>query len=85
MTVQYAILNPLTGVYSFVSTEQERTEKLAQQAWEFYLIQVQSAPYSVVEANEDGSKTWRNPQGDEIDNPEEMRAQLQSLIDETPL
>jgi hypothetical protein len=85
MTIQYAILNPLTGVYSFVSTEQERTEKIAQQAWDFYLVHVQSAPYSVVETNEDGSKTWRNPQGDEIDDQVELRAQLQSLIDETPL
>lgn len=80
MTTIYKILNPITGEYITVETVEACTEALADAA--IYTLNkfTQDAPYSVVDINEDGSQVWRNPQGQETVNLEELTAKLKLKI-----
>ena len=66
MTKQYAIFNPASGEYTKATTEEERNNLLLQFIWDFFLVHTHNNPYRVVISNEDGSETWREPEGDEI-------------------
>ena len=76
MTIKYAIFDPLTGEYTRFNTPEERKSALAEKLINFYLHYASGQLYSVIEIHEDGSETWRNPQGDEIENQEELRRLL---------
>jgi len=80
MTTIYKILNPTTGEYIAAETLEACTEALADTA--MYLLNkfTLDAPYSVVDINEDGSQVWRNPQGQETVNLEELTAKLKLKI-----
>jgi hypothetical protein len=80
MTKKFAVLNPLNGSYTKASTTEERNSTLADFAWKIYLSHTHNLPYSVVEINDDGSETWRNPQGDEIENLEKLYFEILKLI-----
>ncbi len=76
MVTIYKILNPTTGEYTTAETLEACTEALADAA--IYVLNkfTLDAPYSVVDINEDGSQTWRNPRGEEIVNLEELNTKL---------
>ena len=66
MTTKFAILNPNTGVYTKVETEQEREKLLRETAMEFYLLHTHGVPYSVVTSNDDGSENWSVPNDEHL-------------------
>lgn len=76
MTIKYAIFDPLTGEYTRFSTLEDRKSVLAQRILDFYLQYAGGQLYSIVEVHDDNSETWRNPQGEEIENLEEIRQML---------
>jgi hypothetical protein len=80
MTTIYKIFNPTTGEYATAETVDACAEVLADAA--MYLLNnfTHNSPYSVVDINEDGSQVWRNPQGEEIVNLEELTAKLKLKI-----
>ena len=76
MRTKFAVLNPIDGSYTQVTTEQERDVLLAQNAWNFFLSHTHNRPFSIVTINEDGSETWSSPTGEPILSP----AQFEELI-----
>ena len=79
MQTKYKILNPVTGQYDTFDTFDACADELGIRAWEFYLLHTHHNPYTVVEINDDGSETWRNPTGDELHDP---NAVLDDVIEE---
>lgn len=79
MQTKYKILNPLTGQYDTFDTFDACADELGIRAWEFYLLHTHHNPYTVVEVNDDGSETWRNPTGEELHDP---NAVLDDVIEE---
>jgi hypothetical protein len=80
MATIYKIFNPLTGEYTTAETLEVCTDILADTAISILNNFTQNAPYSVVEINEDGSQTWRNPQGEEIVNLELLRQKAKAQV-----
>ena len=78
MTIQYAVFNPAAGEYDRALTVEERNILIARTAYNYFLSHGTSTPYSVVEMNEDGSETWRNPQGEEIENGDVLMEYIKS-------
>lgn len=76
MTNKFAVINPMTGLYTEASTEQERDTLLAQIAWDFFLSQTHNTPYSVVTINEDGSENWASPTGTPMKSPAQLEAEI---------
>jgi hypothetical protein len=71
---KYAVVNPLTGTYTYTNTIEERDSLLAAIAWEYYTTQTYNQPYSIVTINEDGSETWTTPDGTPKLSPQELDA-----------
>jgi hypothetical protein len=58
MTTKYAILNPMTGAYSFAETEKAALTKISDLALDFYLSHTHNTPMSIITVNENGDSTW---------------------------
>ena len=82
MQTKYKILNPMTGQYDTFDTFDDCANELGARAWEFYLLHTHYNPYTVVEVNDDGSETWRNPTSDELRDPD---AVIDDVIEEIKL
>jgi hypothetical protein len=82
MQTKYKILNPLTGQYDTFDTFDACANELGARAWEFYLLHTHYNPYTVIEVNDDGAETWRNPTGDELRDPD---AVIDDVIEEIKL
>jgi hypothetical protein len=80
MTTIYKILNPLNGEYTTANSFEECSEFVADLAVNILNNFTQNAPYSVVDINEDGSQTWRTPQGVEIVNLEELTVKIKTRV-----
>jgi len=80
MTTIYKIFNPLTGQYVTAETLETCTDALVNIAMSVLNNFTKDAPYSVVTINEDGSETWRNPQGEEIINLELLKQKAKAQV-----
>lgn len=80
MTTIYKILNPINGEYVTVNTFEECENYLVDLAFNLLNHTLHNSPYSVVTINEDGSQTWRNPQGEEILNFDKLRAEAKLRV-----
>ena len=58
MKTKYAILNPMTGTYSYADDEEAALSQMQNLALDFYLSQTHNAPISVITVNENGDETW---------------------------
>lgn len=88
MSIVYKIYHPQTGEHIDAQTLPECLEKLTDVMWEFYTAYTHNSLYFVVETSEDGtSQVWRNPQGEEVASPEEIkrRALLQRTAPTTTM
>lgn len=83
MTTIYKIFNPATGEYVTAETVEACTDILINMAMSILNKFTQDAPYSVVTINEDGSETWRNPQGEEIVNLELLKQKAKAQVGST--
>jgi hypothetical protein len=79
----YKVLNISNGEYIDCNTEVETIRKIAQLAVDRWFEYTQGQPYSIVEINEDGLETWRNPEGQEIKSPAVLMAEVEALIKST--
>jgi hypothetical protein len=75
---KYAVCDPYTGEYSYYDSTVAMNVKIAEIILAESLRLRHDALWSVVEFNDDGSETWRNPQGEEIPNLDIIRTELQS-------
>ena len=62
MTTKYAILNPMTGTYSYADDERAALSEMKKIATEFYLIHTHGSPISKIKVNDDNSETWESYQ-----------------------
>ena len=58
MTTKYAILNPMTGTYSYAESEKAALSQMQNLALDFYLSHTHNAPISVITVNTTGDETW---------------------------
>lgn len=82
MTTKFAVINPLTGIYTYTETVQERNQLIANLAWAFFLSHTHNEPFSCVTINEDGSEAWRTPTGEERLSPQQIEAMLAEVVTE---
>jgi len=74
MGIVYRIYHPKEGTHVDAQTLDECLEKVVNMAWDIYIDFTHNSPYFVVETSEDGlSEVWRNPQGEEVISPEEIK------------
>jgi len=76
---KYTVLNPMTGLYQDAETIDECLNLVSQTAYNLLLNHTHEQPYSIVEINDDGSETWRNPAGEEILSPAQIKANIKGL------
>lgn len=69
----YKVFDPISGSYVQCDTKQVAHDVIASMALNYWLEHCHNQPYSVVEILEDGMTIWRNPEGDNIPNPEEIK------------
>jgi hypothetical protein len=74
MTIKYAIFNPMTGLYSFATSVDERNSSILNTALSFYKSYSSENFYSVVTVQEDGSEIWTTPDGEQLKSPKELEA-----------
>jgi hypothetical protein len=65
---KYAVSDPRHGVVHFCETEQIAKERFFQLLFDFAMPYFGAHPYVEITTNDDGSETWRNIEGDEIEN-----------------
>jgi hypothetical protein len=80
-TQVFKVINPNTGEYTNCPTREECIQKLARNAYEFYLTHTHGNPYSVVTINDDGSETWETAKGEKLMLPFNMD-RLYAIIEE---
>lgn len=80
-TQVFKVLNPNTGEYTNCNTREECIQKLARNAYEFYLAHTHDNPYSIVTINDDGSETWETAKGEKLMLPFNMD-RLYAIIEE---
>lgn len=80
MTTEYRLLDPNVGLYTTYNTLKEVQTASAKMAFEFFMAHTHQTPYVVVTINDDGSETWRAPDGDERVNPDEIAALIEEGI-----
>lgn len=77
--LKYAIIDPLSGLYTYANTTEERNDLLAKTAWSFYLAQTNNQPYTNVEVKEDGSESWSAINGEPVLSPKEFEQLINSF------
>jgi hypothetical protein len=83
MQTVYKIFNPNTGTYVDADSVGSAKEMLAQQALEFYFMHTHQSPISIVEIDDNGIETWRNPASGETLEYSEYLAILNRLVNAT--
>jgi len=73
---KYAIINPLSGEYSYYTESSDIINILSQKILDSYLRLTDNKPWTMVEDKEDGGQIWRNAQGDEIPDPIALKQRL---------
>lgn len=73
---KYSVLNPTTGLYQDAETLDECLDLVSETSYNLLLNYTHNQPYSVVEIHDDGSETWRNPAGEEILSPAQIKANI---------
>ena len=73
---KYSVLNPTNGSYQDAETLDECLNLVSEIAYNLLLNYTHNQPYSVVEIHDDGSETWRNPAGEEILSPAQIKANI---------
>ena len=85
MTVQFAVLDPITGEHSRVETEEDAVNLFVERVMALALPFWSNTPYMRVETNEDGVEQWAAPDGTALKNSEAMlKGITESLASPTP-
>lgn len=63
---QIALLNPMTGQYEFFDDKTSAATRFSHLLKEFYLLHTNQQPFSFMQINDDGSKTWKTINGTDI-------------------
>jgi hypothetical protein len=58
MKTKYAILNPMTGTYSYADDEETALSQMQNLALGFYLSHTHNSPISVITVNANGDESW---------------------------
>lgn len=67
--MKYAVFNPITGETNIVTTKEEAMQLFWTRMLQFTLPHFHNTPYTIITENEDGSETWQNINGQEVDKP----------------
>lgn len=78
MTIQFAVLDPLTGEHSRVETEEDAVNLFAGRVLALALPFWHNTPYMLVETDENGIEHWTAPDGAVLENSE---AVLKGIIE----
>jgi hypothetical protein len=77
--IRYAVLNPMSGEYTKVNSEQEAQKLAVQNIIDFYKSHTHSQLYQQIEVDEQGNETWKyENNGTEL--PIEYLEQIKSAL-----
>lgn len=81
--MKYGVFNPLNGETTLLNSKDEAMQLFWTRMLQFALPHFHNTPYVTIIQNEDGSETWQNINGQEMDKPlteeEMMNFYLQSI------
>jgi hypothetical protein len=84
MTTIYKVFNAADGTYIEAATKEQCVKVLGFVAYKFYLSHTHNIPYVLITKNEDGSETWKAPDGTELISPYDANViplEIASLVD----
>jgi hypothetical protein len=73
MQTIYKIFNPHDGLYIDATSVDDAKEKLVNVIYDFFMAHTHESPYSICEVQDDGSEIWKNPLGEQIFSPDELK------------
>lgn len=80
---KYGVFNNNTGEYTFVETKDEALQLFWSNVVEVARTHFHGTAYVTVTQNEDGTETWLNDAGEEIDRPK-TPAEIEALVKKMP-
>ena len=78
MKTEYAIFNPLTGLYERTNTYDDAVVIAAKIAADLYFSHTHQGPVAQITVTEQGTEIWKAPDGSPIVSPAEIAAQLEA-------